>query len=483
MKLLSVAYSCHDTNYTYYDGETLQYFKLERHKQEKHACAVEPTEWREWGIEPDAICFDITITDFEHAKRNILNTFPLLSIICNAYNTFNEETKNLLEQLFKGSINYFKATEDLKRLFGATIEEVWIIGHHYSHSLSGWMLCKDPDVSIVIDGVGDKDRSISIYNKDSLIYSEDFENSIGMAYLVAAYKCGIQASHPMDVSGKLMGFQSYGNVCENPVSNKDIAASTHYSLGQRVMKVFEKYASPDDVIYYSGGVGQNVLWNTELRNKYPNIVIAPHCADDGLSLGGIEFLRRQYDLDPFTLENFPYIQSDISVPEPSNETIRRTAELLADGKIVAWYQGNGEIGPRALGNRSILMDPRIENGRDIINKIKKREYYRPFGASVLAEHCDTKDDYMLFVTKQYSQYPAITHIDGTCRLQTVSKEGSFRRLLEEFYSITKCPVLLNTSLNIAGKPIAAYPDNARELFNNTGIDVLVIGDELVCKDF
>jgi carbamoyltransferase len=180
-------------------------------------------------------------------------------------------------------------------------------------------------------------------------------------------------------------------------------------------------------------------------------------------------------------------QNDYAPEEPSMETISKAARYLANGKVVGWYQGHGEIGPRALGNRSILFDPRIDNGRDIVNAIKNREEFRPFGASCLGPYTtglfqiENKDPYMLYTSKVLGKLPSITHVDGTCRLQTVDEPGPFKRLLEEFLTLTGCPVLLNTSLNLAGKPIAGHPDDARELFRTTSIDVMVIGNEINCK--
>jgi carbamoyltransferase len=117
---------------------------------------------------------------------------------------------------------------------------------------------------------------------------------------------------------------------------------------------------------------------------------------------------------------------------------------LSEGNIIGWYQENGEVGPRALGNRSILMDPRIKNGKKNINNVKKRENCRPFGASILREHVvdyfefDIKDSFMLFTNNFITdEFPSITHIDKTCRVQTVEKNmGDFRKLIEEFYKIT-----------------------------------------------
>jgi carbamoyltransferase len=134
------------------------------------------------------------------------------------------------------------------------------------------------------------------------------------------------------------------------------------------------------------------------------------------------------------------------------------------------------------------MDPRIKGGRNIINKIKNREFYRPFGASILSEFkkeyfdLDFENPYMLYVgVTQKNNLESITHVDGTCRVQTVSEDGHFRTLLKKFYDLTGCPVLLNTSLNNSGKPIAGHIQNAIDEFNNTSIDVLVIGNIIYQK--
>ena len=375
----------------------------------------------------------------------------------------------------------------------------------------------------MIDGQG-AEYSWSIYKNDSRIdCSRVLESgSIGFGMSFLGTQLGLKG-HVIDLAGKVMGLQTYGKVdleylqalskynirntdskiFRNIVSktaqygmfdissidNKLNAARTlHEKAGEIILDLFNEHASSDMNIAYSGGVAQNVIWNTKLKQVYKNLEVLPHVSDEGLSLGGIEFLRKHFNLPKFDFSSFPYMQSDESVEEPSQDTIDQAAEYLAQGKIVAWYQGNGEIGPRALGNRSILMDPRIENGKDVINKVKKREYFRPFGASILSEYAkeyfdlDFENPYMLYVgVTQKDNLKSITHVDGTCRVQTVSKEGSFRSLLQTFNKKTGCPVLLNTSLNISGKPIAGHVVDAIYEYENTGIDVLIVGNTVYKK--
>lgn len=159
--------------------------------------------------------------------------------------------------------------------------------------------------------------------------------------------------------------------------------------------------------------------------------------------------------------------------------------MLAQGRLVGWYQGQGEIGPRALGHRSLLMDPRLPHGKALLNRVKQREPYRPFGASVLREHhaqyFDGQPDAFMLQACQVrgAELPAITHVDGSSRVQAVLPEhGVFHALLARFHELTGCPVLANTSLNLAGRPLAAYPENAVQLFHEAPVDALVVGDRV-----
>ena len=326
-----------------------------------------------------------------------------------------------------------------------------------------------------------------------------------------------------DMAGKLMGLQSYGKILpkfkeqlnfniyeinklfdyhlyKKYIGDKTLAAwqpldwirTVHDKVSDILINFFEEVTNKDynAVISYSGGVAQNVIWNTALKNKFKNLIIPPHCNDEGLSLGALEYLRIKNNLLKFKLNNFPYVQYDEKPnSEPSETTIEQTAEYLKVGKIVAWYQGHGEIGPRALGNRSILFNPLIKDGKNIVNKIKKREGYRPFGASILKEHVkdyfntDIENPFMLYVGDvNQDNLQSVTHIDKTCRFQSVDKKQKlYYNLINEFYKKTGCPLLLNTSFNIRGKPIMSNIKNAINYFKESDIDILVIGNKIYKK--
>ena len=197
--------------------------------------------------------------------------------------------------------------------------------------------------------------------------------------------------------------------------------------------------------------------------------------------------------------NAPKYQDEKLVKEFCNELLDRVVDQLTSAKVVGWSQGRFEWGPRALGNRSIIADPRNPNMKDIVNaKIKFREPYRPFAPSVLAEsaekyfelpnaahHCPAR--YMQYVVpvreKEQATLPAITHVDGTGRLQTVFKEQSPRyyKLIERFGQATGVPVILNTSFNLKGEPIVNTPANAFNTFSKSEMDALVLGNFIVDK--
>jgi len=174
------------------------------------------------------------------------------------------------------------------------------------------------------------------------------------------------------------------------------------------------------------------------------------------------------------------------------DLLKKVAGFLNAQKIVGWFQGRMEFGPRSLGNRSILADPRSKDMRDIINKnVKLREPFRPFAPSVLfekaKEHFDleVKSPYMLFTSQvKSSGFPAITHIDNSARVQTVERRDNpiFHDLLRQFHKNYGCPMVINTSFNVMGEPIVCKPDDAYRCFMMTNIDYLVMGSYLVSKN-
>lgn len=495
MKLLALRLCEHDSNFCFFDGAKIRYSKLERIKGVKHFSYNDLHAWR---------------NDFENIFNEKIDNIDEIAIIIDPW------VYNLPDSFFSTAINFKYLNVKPK---------VWRINHHYAHSLSSWMMTDETiDLAFVFDGFGDLNQSWSIFKNDNIIdYGlVDANGSIGIEMAQAGRFLGIEAKHDIDIAGKLMGLQTYGNLSSDFlehlkdqdlknikeifsyrnwmsfINNDELAyykridwiRTVHEKVGQSLLNLMKKYADEDDVISFTGGVAQNVIWNSLLKEHFKNIIIPPHCADDGLTLGAIEWLRIKNNLDKFNIKDFPFIQTDEAPKDaPTEETINYTAELLANKKVVGWYQGHGELGPRALGNRSILMDPRIKNGKETINRVKNREHYRPFGATILEDfksayfdgYCDSN---MLYVAKAKNNldFPAITHIDGSCRLQILNNENILlRKLLTKFYNLTGCPVILNTSMNYGGKPIAGSIKDAEILFKNTEIDAMIIGNTILEK--
>ena len=265
-----------------------------------------------------------------------------------------------------------------------------------------------------------------------------------------------------------------------------------------------------DNLCIAGGVGLNSVMNTQILQKTPfeNLFVQPACNDAGTSLGCALYVWHQIlgSERNFRMEHAFYgpgfnnseIEKSLQQNQLGYECVDNPAEtaarLIADKKIVGWFQGRMEMGPRALGGRSILADPRVPEMKDILNhKVKHREGFRPFAPSVLLEYGPEYFDncvespFMLKVLpvkeEKKDVIPAICHVDGTGRLQTVAKEQSplYWELINEFKKITGVPVVLNTSFNVRGEPIVLSPQDAIKCFLSTQLDYLVIGDYLVDK--
>jgi len=270
---------------------------------------------------------------------------------------------------------------------------------------------------------------------------------------------------------------------------------------------------PSDNLVLSGGCALNSSYNGQILQRTPfrrlHVPSAP--GDDGTAIGAaLMAWQEDHDGEPRRLqESSPYLGSEFSdasveqmlrlsdlpwVKLSPEELCRQTAALLAEGKLVGWVQGRAEFGPRALGHRSILADPRSAEMKATINsRVKFREEFRPFAPSILHEYGDAYFEHyqpsrymertLTFRPEVREKVPAVVHVNGTGRLQTVKQDWDprFHALLTEFHRVSGVPVLLNTSLNIMGKPIVHSVEDALAMFFTTGLDALVIGDHLLHK--
>ena len=313
----------------------------------------------------------------------------------------------------------------------------------------------------------------------------------------------------------------------NPRIKNEKVEQIHFDIGASAQKVLEYILLKIVEFLYkntqmknlciAGGVALKGVANNRLlkESQFENIHIPPSPGDAGSAVGCAQYLHFVHNSNKRIIEtnNAKRVQENIYVgPSFSQDEINqflnsnnisyesfekkslleKTVKLIANGNIVGWYQGKMEWGPRALGNRSILADPRDAKMIDILNeKIKHRESFRPFAPSILEEYAsdyfdiDIPSPYMLFVcdVKQPEKIPAVTHVDGTARLQTVSKESNplYYELINEFYTLTDVPVLINTSMNVMGEPIVNTPEQAYNMLVKTDMDILVMGNNIILR--
>ena len=397
--------------------------------------------------------------------------------------------KKQLRQLYSGQgVEWNRITtgqvlrEQLQGFYhGATVSTH---NHHLSHAAAGFQTSTfDKATVVVIDAIGEWD-TISIWGAHYVngqaqyhrLWGQRYPTSIGLFYSAVTERIGLR---PMDEEYITMGMAAWGKpkhtdamsalMQENlhvgidsmflpNAKDTDIAASAQVIVEREIYKVMQraKDFGWSRNLVYQGGVALNCLANRNLGNYFEKIWIMPCPGDAGSSLGAAALAYGQR-----INWNNAYLGTEISGEYPVDACVR---SLLND-RIVGVASGRAEFGPRALGNRSLLADPRGPDIKDRVNEIKRRQQFRPFAPVILAEHCDEFFDMPInFGRSPYMQsvarcrdplaYPAIVHYDGTSRVQTVTRDGSgIRQLLEAWYAATGCPLLLNTSLNIRGEPM------------------------------
>ena len=297
----------------------------------------------------------------------------------------------------------------------------------------------------------------------------------------------------------------------------DIAASAQKVLEDIMLKMVNHVHKKTGMknLCLGGGVALNGVANYRILKEGPfeSVHIPPSPGDGGSAIGCAQYLyyihKKQRRI--IVQDHAKRIQENVYVgPSFSNDEIKSfleennidyeyltreqllqtTAKLISEQNVVGWYQGKIEWGPRALGNRSILADPRDSKMKDVLNeKIKHRELFRPFAPSILEEYVSEYFDlnipspYMLFVAKvkKPDKIPAVTHVDGTGRLQTVSREANplYYDLINDFYKITGVPVVVNTSMNVRGEPIVNTPEQAYAMIIKTEMDYIMMGNYMI----
>ena len=365
-------------------------------------------------------------------------------------------------------------------------------GHHESHAAAGYYTAPFDECNVlVIDAIGEWD-TMSIW-KGSVengymgqkthtlkkLKSWKYPHSLGLLYSAITQRIGLNPNEDEYIT---MGMAAFGDpkydlenqLWENNhrgVGNiypearpEDLAASIQDLYERELLKLVE--LCPHENLVIMGGCALNCVANSKIKGK--NIWIMPSPGDAGSALGAAALVRKKK-----LKWNSPYLGTLIGQDIDSQEVVK---ELLKN-KVCGVANGRAEFGPRALGNRSLLGDPRYDI-KDTVNDIKKRQKFRPFAPAILEEYADEyfegpMNEYMQFVATAKHDYSSVTHVDGTARVQVVKKDcrSSIRYILEEWYSETGCPMLLNTSLNIKGMPMVDTWEDAENFMRKYNVKV------------
>jgi len=382
--------------------------------------------------------------------------------------------------------------------------------HHHSHAAAGYYTSKfDKACVIVIDAIGEFE-TITIWqaqgSKLKKVYSQHYPHSIGLWYSAMTQRIGLK---PNEEEYILMGMAAYGEaknlapkIAEDFVNDIDLFTfkqnlhlgckdwapeldeSRNFDIAAGTQRVYEtlfknilylgKHLTNCDNLVLMGGCALNCSANSAAFGLFDDVWIMPNPGDAGSALGAV----LAYNKNHIEWQD-SYLGYNI---EPEDD-ISDIVDYLIQNKMCGVAQGRAEYGPRALGNRSLLADPRGIDIKDRVNLIKRRQKFRPFAPMVLEEYVKDYFDirgraehhrYMQFTSKCRfpEQFPAIIHADGTSRVQTVPKDNSrTRQLLELWYERTQCPMLLNTSLNIKGKPMVNDKEDAKQFEQHYNLKV------------
>jgi len=504
MKILGIAYNLHDHNS--YDG--VLHNQVERHSRVKHNQSQNLHDAHHTDVIKPAFNGDYDVVAVSASKRGITRL------------TQDPHEDELSE--FKDIYDFVPTTlwENIHR------DGVYYIDHHQSHAAYAFLGSgfEESDI-LAIDGVAMGGRRCFFFDKNGTITDLSLEMPIGWIWNHVSCLTDFGSLG----AGKLMGLAASGKYSEwfyniidilvdeiaegrqeqlsnnpNNYKIKELGLEDFaFTLQQYTLDKIKECVYPlktSDNLCIAGGVAYNGYMNEQLTDYYVKVFVPPAVGDEGQSIGN--YMHANYVLNNEVHVPNVFAGIEHTVDESMflgynwyeggiNEIQDVVVDCIADGGIVGWYQGKSESGHRALGNRSILADPRNPDIKDIINKtIKLREDFRPFAPSCMEEHYQ---DY--FDTNQPSPFmsrivpvtsnkvPGITHIDNTARVQTVNKEFNerFHGLLSKFYDKTGIPMLLNTSFNCQ-EPIVETPREALATFAKTGLDILVINNYIIWKE-
>jgi carbamoyltransferase len=350
--------------------------------------------------------------------------------------------------------------------------------HHMTHAAAGYYTAPFDDCNIiVVDAIGEFD-TVSIWDNMTMIKSWQYPYSLGLLYTAVTKRIGYTPNCDEYIT---MAMAAHGEPIHNmewllqennhkgidslfpSACSKDLAASVQQLYENKLLELVD--LCPKKNIILMGGCALNCVANSKIKNK--NIWIMPSPGDAGSSLGAAALVQKKKLnwIDPYLGYN---IDKEVNPREVVDQLLKAPTGVA---------NGRAEFGPRALGNRSLLADPR-KDVKEVVNTIKQREQFRPFAPAILEEY--SKDyfsgpmnRYMQFVAKAKHDYKSVTHIDGTARVQIVEYNCTsiLRPILEEWYERTGCPMLLNTSLNIKGQPIVNNEKDVDAFSKQYGVKV------------
>ncbi len=417
------------------------------------------------------------------------------------------------------------------------------VPHHVAHAASATFASGfDPCSVLVLDGRGERASHLAGRSVDGaleILAAQELPHSLGLLYEELTAHLGFRRSSD---EYKVMAMASYGEPLflhefhdlvradggGFTVADVDFAAfapalapgaeftARHAALAATVQRRLEEMLlalarwlherTGDRDLVMAGGVALNCVANSHLWREGPfdRVWVQPAAGDSGTALGAALHTAHQLGDEPAPMATAALgrgwddaalaaqlATADVAFEQP-DDIADAVAEALADNRVVAWFQGRSEFGPRALGHRSLLADPRQQANLEKLNDIKGREQFRPVAPMVLAERAadifeggPIPSPFMLFTHRVREGWaeriPAVVHVDGTARIQTVDRslEPLMARCLERFEARTGVPVVVNTSLNTAGRPMVDDPRDALECFGSSPVDVLAIGPYVV----
>ena len=426
---------------------------------------------------------------------------PLLKLTRQIYAKQWSTVNRLIRGACTGRLLADHITHDLGFQFKPDLRQ-HNVSHHLSHAAGAYYTSKFRDATVVvIDAIGEWEV-LTIWeangNKLKKIYSQRFPHSIGLFYSAMTQRCGLK---PNEEEYILMGMSAFGDWKKlyNEIKDTFVASINGPKIkfkhnlhrgcgwwkpeGLHAMDIYDVAAATQKIyeqmlisimgwarengnsknLVFTGGCALNCVANSIIAPLWDDIWIMPGPGDAGSAIGAVLANWKTHIRWPGA-----YLGHDIQGVYPTDDVVHQ----LLQKKICGVANGKAEFGPRALGHRSLLADPRGGKIKELVNKYKHREPFRPFAPMILAEHADTYFDmpvssspYMQFTAKckHPDQFPAIVHEDNTSRVQTVTKEDCphVRNLLETWYEKTGCPMLLNTSLNIKGEPLVNSREDAK----------------------